>query len=295
MKRKELIQQEGAMKKSITALVLFCTVVILSSAGETGFSTQFGNYGLSDYEATDTDYAPYFQWGASLYYEDFSGTDENLFYRFDLVRAPVGGYCLESLLEFRKEWYSLGLGPVFGIINESLSLVKPGLQGRLKAQWPGKLFGEIGGMTVPAQYSGAENDYSTYSSFYTLGFYLRQNHILCYFTQTISDYSSTSRDAPYSDKYTSYIFYSDFYEKTSLFMIQTKLGYEILNKTFSDGSDIELRNILLGLQADFFINARASVFIGLDNKIYPGSYGDIELGSVPLYLVTVNSGFSWSF
>lgn len=77
--------------------------------------------------------------------------------------------------------------------------------------------------------------------------------------------------------------------------MQTKLGFETLSKSFADGSDIELQNILFGLRADFFINPKATVFIGIDNKIYPGSYGKIELDSVPLYLVSVDSGFRWSF
>ena len=29
-----------------------------------------------------------------------------------------------------------------------------------------------------------------------------------------------------------YIFYADFFEKNSIFKIETKIGYEILNRTF---------------------------------------------------------------
>ena len=274
-------------------MCLFSLLIMSAAAGETGFSTQFGNYGLSDYDAGDTSYETYFQWGASVYYEDSAGVDESLVYRFELERDPLSGYSLDSILEFRSDWYSLGIGPVFGIINESMSLIKPGFGGRLRGQWPGKFFAEIGGETIPAMYTGAEDDYSTYSGYYTLGFYIRQNHILCYFTQSQESYSNLSDG--YTDKLVEYIFFSDFYDKTSKFKMQVKLGYEILNKTFTDGSDIELRDVLFGLRADVFINSKASVFIGIDSKIYPGSYGDIELGSVPLYLVTVDSGFRWVF
>ncbi len=285
--------QEGYMKRTIALLNTLFLLVMAASAAETGFSTQFGNYGLSDYDADDSEYETYFQWGASVYYEDSAGLDENLVYRFELERNPLSGYSLNSMLEFRSDWYSLGIGPVFGILNESVSLIKPGFSGRLRGQWPGTVFAEIGGESITAMNSGADDDYSRYSGYYTLGFYVRQNHILCYYTQTQEEYANMGEG--YTDEYTSYVFHSDFYDKSSMFKMQTRLGYEILTKTFSGGTDIELRNILFGLQADFFITSRASVYIGLDNKIYPGSYGDIELESVPLYLVTVDSGFRWAF
>ena len=289
----ELCDQEGFMKNKVAYLFLFIAISMGAFASETGFSTQFGNYGLSDYDEDDNSYETYFQWGTTLYFEDSAGLDENLKYRFELVRDPVSGYSLNSILELGTDWYSLGIGPVFGILNESFTLIKPGFGGRLKAQWPGKVFGEIGGASIPALYVGAEDDYSSYNGYYTLGFYIKQNHILCYFTQSLTNYSNLS-DA-YTNEYLSYIFYSDFYDKSSMFKIQTKLGYEILSKTFLIGEDIEIRNILFGLQADLFLGPKAKVFIGLDNKIYPGTYGDIKLKDVPLYLVSFNSGFSWSF
>ncbi|MDA3955790.1 hypothetical protein [Oceanispirochaeta sp.] len=261
---------------------------------ETGFSTQFGNFGLSEYDSSSTTYIPYFQWGSNLYYFDQAEDNDNLQYGFILDRNAIKGYSLSSELRFIQPYYSIAFGPVFGLINESVSLIKPGFSGRLSGEIPGRGFLEIGGDMIPAQFAGAKNDYSTYTGYYTFGFYLKQDHILCYFTQKLDNYSHLSGTDPYTDSLLSYNFYADFYEKGSIFKVKTKMGYEIINRTFSDSSTIEIKNILFGIQTDFYINSSATVFLGLDNKIYPSSYGSIELNDVPTYLITVISGFKWN-
>jgi len=281
------------MKKILFLIFLFISLAELYSY-ETGFSTQFGNFGLSEYKSSSTKYIPYFQWGTNLYYYDNAIGIDNLSYGFEFERDPLTGYTLSSELQFSQPYYSISFGPVFGIINESVSLIKPGFSGKLRTEWPGIIFLEIGGDVIPAQFEGSQNDYSSYSGYYTFGFYLNQNHILCSFSQILDTYSSLSGTDPYNNSSLSYIFYTDYFEKRSIFKLQTKLGYEILNKTFQDSMDIEIRNILLGLQVDFYINSNSSVFLGFDNKIYPISYGQIELQEVPVYLVTVQSGFKWS-
>lgn len=263
-------------------------------AAETGFSTKFGNYGISDYSETSSSYISYFHWGTELFYNDSTGLNEDLRYGFSLSRDAIRGYSLKSELSFIQPWYTISFGPVFGIVNESLTLIKPGFSGTVRGSWPGRAFAELGGDMIPAQYAGAEDDYSSYSGWYTLGVYLKQNHILCYFTQELINYAKLSGTA-YTDSSLSYIFHADFFEKNSIFKVETKIGYEILNRTFTSGEDIEIKNILLGLRGDFFVGSGSSFFIGIDNKIYPLSSGTIELSDVPSYLITVESGFTWRF
>ncbi len=280
-------------------ILLAFTLLYLGAAAfgaETGFSTKFGNFGISDYSDSSDSYIPYFQWAAEIFYRDKSGLNEDLEYGFTLSRDTIRGYNLKSELSFIQPWYSISFGPVFGIINESLTLIKPGFSGSIRGQMPGIFFAELGGDMIPAQYAGAADDYSSYSGYYSIGFYMMQNHILCYFTQELLNYASLSGSTPYTNSSLSYIFYADFFEKNSIFKIETKIGYEILNRTFSvSETDIEIKNILLGLRGDFFVGTGSSFFIGIDNKIYPVSSGSIVLADVPGYLVTVESGFTWRF
>jgi hypothetical protein len=281
------------MKKILVPIFLILISMSVHSL-DTGITTKFGNYGLSDYTSSATEYIPYFQWGAEIFYYDKAGLNEDLQYGFVLDRDAIKGYSLAAELKFIQPYYSIAFGPVFGIVNESYTLVKPGFSGEIRAELPGRLFMEIGGDMIPAQYAGAIDDYSNFTGYYTLGFYLMKDHIICYFTQELDNYASLSGSDPYTDSLLSYVFYVNYFEKRSIFNIETKFGYEILNRTFQDTGDIELRNVLLGLRSDFYINPHASVFIGIDNKIYPVSKGSIALTNVPLYQITVVSGFRWS-
>jgi len=51
---------------------------------------------------------------------------------------------------------------------------------------------------------------------------------------------------------------------------------------------------LFGLRSDFYIKPGVSVYMGIDNKLFPTSSGSIELADVPFYQVSVESGFIWS-
>lgn len=277
-------------KNTFIIINILCFSLICLSAEETGFSSYFGTYGLSDYENTYTEYSPYFQWGANLYYKDNGYIENALGYNLELDIDPLLKYRIKSEIEFSHPFYSISFGPVFGLINQSKTLVKPGFSGKLSAQAPGRAFIEIGGELIPFRSSFLKEDYSTYSGFYTFGFYLKRDHILCYFTQKNDLYSEIAGSDESSTSRTSYMFYTDYYKKNSILKIQSKLGYEKQDQILADGSSFEIKNILMGLRFDFFING-STVYLGLDNRIYPITSGSVELSDIPGYLFTFSTGF----
>jgi len=260
------------------------------NAVETGFSSYFGTYGLTDYENSNTEYSAFFQWGANIYYKDTSGIDDALGYKLELDVDPLLKYRLKSEIKFSHPFYSISFGPVFGLINQSKTLVKPGFSGNLRTEAPGWGFIDIGGELVPFRSSLLKEDYSTYSGFYSIGFYLKRDHILCYFTQKNDLYSEINGNDESSASRTSYMFYTDYYEKNSILKIQSKLGYEKQDLILAGETSIEIKNILMGLRFDFSING-STVYLGLDNRLYPVSSGSLELKDVPGYLFTFSTGF----
>jgi len=277
---------------------LMACMVLLAAGGlgalETGFSTEFGNFGLAEYAADDTEYKPFFQWGGDAWFKDTAGVDENLMYGVELDVDSFLKYRLKANLEFHHPYFSISLGPVFGILNEKLTLVKPGINGSITGKWPGRLYATLGGEIIPPlSYSGTD-DYISQSGFYTLGVYILRDHILCYFTQEIEHYSVFVSGAPVQNIRNSYLFFADFYEKNSRFKVQTKLGYEVQNRILTSDDDFGLKNILFGLRFDFFIDGASTVFAGLDSRFYPISSGSIDLTGLPGYLWTLSSGYSWS-
>lgn len=280
------------MKNNNTNILIYllCFMLFQLNAEETGFSSYFGTYGLSDYESSDTEYSPYFQWGANIYYKESSGVDNSLGYNLELDIDPLLKYRVKSEIEFNQPFYSLSFGPVFGVINQSKTLVKPGFSGDLKVRVPGRAYIDLGGELIPSRSYLLDKDYSSYSGFYTIGFYLKRDHILCYFTQKSDLYSEIEDSEESTASRTSYIFYTDYFEKNSLVKIQSKLGYEKQDKILPDGTSFEIKNILMGMRFDFFIDG-STAYLGLDNRLYPVTSGSVELNDVPGYLFTFSTGF----
>ena len=283
-----------SIKSCITAFILLFLLPLALSAAETGFSSYFGSYGLSEYAGDESEYSPFYQWGGNFYYRDSSGGEDALSYKLELDLDPVLKYRLKSELEFGSPRFILSLGPVFGIINQSWTLIKPGFSASIKTQIPGKVFFELGAELIPQGTAAMDEDYSSSSSYFTLGFYIKRDHILCYYTQKRDIYSSLSSADTKREEKISYLFFTDFYEKNSILKVQSKLGYEIQNQMAGENNYAEIKNILLGLQLDFKINGNASVFTGLDNRIFPISTGSHKLTGIPGYFFTFTTGLKLS-
>ena len=258
------------------------------NAMESGFSTYYGSYGLKEYTADSVEYKPFMQWGGNVYFKD-SREDNSIDYSLELDMNPFFNNRIKSNIGFNTSYYSISFGPVFGITNQSWTLIKPGFSGAVKAQIPGKVFAELGGELIPYRSLLQEEDYSVYSGFYSLGFYIKKDHILCYFTQIRDQYSEIGDDN-YTNNKNTYLFITDFFEKNTFLKVQSKLGYEIQDQVLSDDDIIEIKTILFGLQLDFFLNGGIDVFAGLDSRLFPLSTGSRDLSDIPEYLFTFTTG-----
>ncbi len=282
------------MKHRLIQIGLICLFIFPALSGEeAGFSSYFGTYGLGNYSSGSTEYKDSFQWGGNLYFQE-SGLNETGFgYRLELDSDPILKTRYISSVQIQKPYYTIGFGPVFGLLNQGWTLIKPGFTGDFTAQYPGIAFFGFGGDLIPARSTLLEKDYSTYSSYFTIGFYVLKDHILCYFTQKRDQYTETVDSEVSIEGSTSYLFYSEFYEKNSFLKIKTTMGYEIQDKILETAEEIQLKSIIFGLNFDFTIGGNSSVYASIDNIIYPIASGDLELSGVPEYLYTFTTGFRW--
>ncbi len=280
-------------KRLLTFSLIICSSLALLIAEEAGFSSYFGTYGLGDYSSSSIEYEDFFQWGGNIYYRNYNFSESEMGYVLEASADPILKYRYKSEIEILNTYYSIRIGPVFGIINQGWTLIKPGFTGFFRAQYPGKAFLDFGGETIPLRSSLLEKDYSSFSSFYSIGYYILEDHLLCYFTQKRDQYTELNDGLETTNEKTSYLFYSEFFEKNSFLRVKTKMGYEILNQSFSTTENIELKSIILGLNLDFGLSGNSSVYISMDNMIYPISSGSMELSEVPGYLYTFETGFKW--
>ncbi len=286
------------MKQKRKNAFLFLALVFIVGlpglqAEETGFEVSMGNYGLEEQNPAKKDFQQAIYWGGSLYYRAATEGEEDFNWGFSFTKDPLMGFTLNGELSVKKYWYSISLGPALGILNESWTLIKPGLSSKIQVEWPGILFAGIGGTIIPGGLGDLKDNYSSSSSFLTIGFYLLPEHIRCYFTQVGKTYSS--REKGETRNYKSYIFYTDFYKKNSVFKLKTKLGYEILKKDAGTKGCIEMKNILIGIRTDFFIKNSFTLYLGLDSRIYPQSSGKTNIEELPPFMGEASLGFSWMF
>ena len=279
--------------KNILAVSAFFFLLNMLFAEESGFSSYFGSYGLDEYATNDTSFLSFFQWGGNIYYTDSTGLDENLGYYLELDADPLLKYRLKSEININTPFYTISLGPIFGIIEQSWTLIKPGFCGSIQFQVPGRVYAEFGGDLIPLTSTLAEDDYSSFSSFYTIGYYVKKDHILCHFTQKRDQFTAHENGTETVGSRVNYLFYADFFEKNSILKVQSKMGYEILNQILSETNSVKLESIIFGIQLDFNITGNSSVFISLDNMVYPTSSGSQELEEIPGYLYTFKTGFKW--
>ena len=268
--------------------LLFLINSFALNAMETGFSTFYGTYGLTEYTVNSSEYKSFLQWGGNIYYKD-SNEDNSLDYNIELDLNPLLKNRVKSGIGFNTPYLSISFGPVFGIANQSWTLIKPGFTGEIKARIPGRIFAELGGELIPYHSHLQEKDYSVYSGFYSLGFYIKRDHILCYFTQILDQYSEIEVDS-YTNNKNTYLFITDFFEKNTFLKVQSKLGYEIQDQVLSNDDIIEIKTLLFGLQLDFFLNGGIDVFAGLDSRLFPLSTGSRDLSDIPEYLFTFTTG-----
>ena len=274
------------------SLIWFLAIPALSGE-EAGFSSYFGTYGLGNYTSESTEYKATFQWGGNSYFQERGLGDSGFGYKLELDSDPILKTRYTSLVKIEKPYYSIGFGPVFGLVNQGWTLIKPGFSGNFTAQYPGIAFFNFGGDLIPLRSALLEEDYSTYSSFYTIGFYVLKDHILCYFTQKRDQYIEIVDSEDSLTGRTSYLFYSEFYEKNSFLKIKTTMGYEIQKQILETSEELQLKSIIFGLNFDFGLSGNSSVFVSIDNILYPITSGDLELSGVPEYLYTFKTGFRW--
>ena len=281
------------MKKRLIQICLILIAGFALTGEEAGFSSYFGTYGLGDYSVASTEYKSFFQWGGNLYFQDMGIDNSGFGYRLELDADPILKTRYKSEIAIQNTYYSIGFGPVFGIINQGWTLIKPGFSGSFTGRLPGRAFLDFGGELIPLRSSLLEDDYSSYTSYYTLGYYVLKDHILCYFTQKRDQYTEIVNGKESIAGKTSYLFYSDIYEKNLFLKIKTKMGYEIHEQVLDTSEKIQLKTVIFGINFDFGLSGNSSVYISIDNMIYPITSGDLELAKVPEYLYTFETGFRW--
>src|SRR5512147_2913356 len=122
---------------SIMCAALFCSAALSVHALDIEGSVQLGNVGFAAARAaTDGTYtgADYFAGGYLSLHHDMPG---GIRIEAALQRDLITGNTFGALLQYRSEYFRVGLGPSIGIVESSPNILRPGIAALLGVEYPG--------------------------------------------------------------------------------------------------------------------------------------------------------------
>jgi len=286
-------------KALIFSLVTSLLLLSALSAGslEIGGLFQVGNLGFevnrpsTDTSFTGTDYL----YDGSLYVR--IGIPERFQveagYRRDLILRNV----LYSLLEYRVDYFSLGVGMFVGFFNSGGSALNSGIIASLRLELPGVVFVSLRSDNSLTGSLSENGDFSQRLINLTLGFYVR--NAICSLILSSKQYSEMQGSNEIIDHLMKYTAKADIYQKNVPFRLVLSIAYQTLDKKYTAGpTDHGLNSVLLGIELDFSIGRHLELFIGIEDNLYSqGSgvlAGNTYVGITP-YLFQAYTGFRLNF
>jgi hypothetical protein len=273
--------------KKITALCFFLATTALFPI-DLGFDFTMGNMEFADdFASTDNFDGLEYPWALNLMIED--QISEDIKAEISLNQDPILRRYAHTLFVYRTDFFSVGLGPTFGILNNMSVPLTSGLATSFKLEIPAFLFLSI------------EADNSLGASLVNVGDYVQSATVLSgggyvpgiiwSLNMTTKSYSEvTSTTAMFKDSFTEYAFKAEMFKKNTDFHVDLNVAYQIRSKSFTDStgpttSVSTLQSLVLGFVTEFKPEKHLILILGLEGSIYtfgldtlsgttnPGPYG----------------------
>ncbi|MBT3274311.1 MAG: hypothetical protein HN368_14230 [Spirochaetales bacterium] len=288
-------------RKSIQLLLL----LLISSGGinaiDVGANFQIGNLGFTNTSASDASTSPIlYPWGLTI--NANQQITESLNLQAGFYRDPVLKNVTYTLLTYSEQFFTIGVGPFFGLFNSSGSLLSPGISTLIKLDLPGLLFVKFRSDSSIGSRLVREGDYLQERSDLTAGVYVL-NAIASANLFTKSFTHITAEDEVI-DSFVEYSFRTDIYQKNVPYKVILSFAYQTRSKSFTDNITratvlLELNSIILGTRIDMQVTDYLSVMTNLESSIYSfGSAGASLLTllatGINAYLFNVTAGFTLS-
>ena len=266
-------------------------------------NTEFhiGNLGFARDRAADaTDYPATYPWGLSLSAGEQINEDLTINTGFDI--DPVLHNIAYTRLTFAQQYFTLEVGPFFGLFNSTNKLMAPGISTGIRLDFPGLLFFEFRSDSSIGSRLITEGDYLQESNEISAGLYVL-NAITSLNLHTKS-YTSITADHEIIDGFTEYSFKADIYQKNVPYRVLLSFAYQIRGKSYIDVVTREtvahqLNSLILGTRIDLRVNEFLALMADLESSIFSfGSAGSTILSlpasGISAYLFNVRAGVTVS-
>jgi hypothetical protein len=292
------------IKKLFLSCILISAPVVFPSALEVGIESTLSNLNFnSNRGPEETTFDPYyFPVGYSVY--GHQRLDETLHFDFGISSDRILRNLIFGSFSYSGNYYSLAVGPYFGMFNTAETAIKPGIIAAVKLQIPGKLFFNVRSsrsLNLLNIFTGNEisgiisetGDYLQEDNELSLGFYVQNS--ICYFSIRSRLFSLKDADLGIvTDSITDYSFVTDIFQKGAPFSLLVAFTYRNLSKKFEEPEKAKhtIGSLILGTGMTFTFRRGYSLYANLESSIYSFGLDDLigEFGSTD-YLFSLTTGF----
>ena len=281
----------------VKTMVLLVVLFLGTSAGavfslDLGLQGWLGNLGFkTDRAATDTTLpgADYF-WGLSLY--GTQAISDSVSFETGFYTDPVLRNTSYTLFNYTQKVLSVGIGPFFGLFNDTTTLLKSGISTSVKLELPGFAFvsfrsdSSIGGQLVQT------GDYLQARSDIAFGFYVP--NAICTLSLNSSTFEQKGASDETVDSMTEYAFTTNLYRKNVPYQLIVKVAYQSIARSFiTAASTASLNSVILGTELDISLNNSLTLQTGIEGNVYSFCLGTL-VGSDPSFLFHTFAGIKIS-
>jgi hypothetical protein len=290
-------------KALIFFIAAFFFLLCAFSAGslEIGGIFQLGTLGFQpDRVETDTTFS-----GADFLYGGSTYLRIDVAERFqveagferDLVLRNV----IYTLLQYRMDYFSLGIGMFLGLLDSGGSTLNSGISTSLSLELPGVAFVSLRSDNSLADSLSESGDFSQQRIDLSVGFYVK--NAICSLNLTTKKYAEL-KSYEIIDRLTRYSFKADIYQKNIPFRLVLSFAYQMLGKKYLDATNVPpnpnhgLNSLLLGTELDLVLGPRLLLMLGIESNLF--SFGSGELAGDTIvgfnpYLFQAYTGFRLNF
>jgi hypothetical protein len=285
---------------TVTIIAGFLLLSALSAGSlEIGGLFEVGNqYFRPDRPSTDTSFpGTDYLFGGSLYLRaDFlEHFQVEAGYSRDFVLRNV----LYSLLQYRVDYFSLGIGMFVGFFNSGSSTLNSGITTSISLELPGVVFVSLRSDNSLSGSLIESGDFSQRLIDLSVGFYVR--NAICSLILTTKEYAEMQGTTEIIDHLIKYSFKADIFQKNVPFRLVLTFAYQTLDKKYLDGvlnpAD-GLNSIMLGTEVDITIGRHLELIFGIDSSLFTvgtGQLSSISYAAFAPYLFQAYTGFRLKF
>ena len=257
-----------------------------------------GNIGFAvDRAAADTTYT-----GTPLFWDGSITLSQNISDTFYIeggfIRDPILRNYASTLLQYRTDYVTVGMGALLGMFNSWTPLVKSGVSIYFRLEVPGAIFLSFRSDNSLRGSLFDTGDYTQSNSALSLGFSVL--NAICTLGLDYKEFAVNSSGVIVIDSLTDYSLLVEMFKKNIPFRLSLSFSYQYLLKNYTDGLTnpaAGLNSLIAGLRMDFIFSRSFSLFLDSENALY--SWGAGQLTGVSIlpfapYLFRAHAGFTIS-